>query len=94
LRLCLRWRGKRVGLIELEAEHERVSDELSDLRDEILSSELRSPHAFAAAVIIKIDEIDEETADILRASLSAIRPQLVGAIAEGADRVLANAKEG
>jgi hypothetical protein len=84
---------ERLGLDSLEEEHGRLCDDLSDLRDEILSSELRSPHALAAAVMIKIDDTDEETADILRASLASIRPQLVGAIAEDADRVLAQNEE-
>jgi len=83
---------KRVGLVELEAEQERVADEIGDLICEFLSSELRSPHALAAAIIIKIDDTDDETADILRASVGTIRPQLIGAIAEDADRVLANAE--
>jgi hypothetical protein len=83
----------RIGLPALQAENDRVADELRDLTCEILSGELRSPHALAAAVMIKIDDTDEETADILRASLAAIRPQLVGAIAEDADRVLAEAEE-
>jgi hypothetical protein len=58
-----------------------------------LSSELRSPHALASAIIIKIDDTADETADVLSASLSAIRSQLVGAIAEDADRVLAQGEE-
>jgi hypothetical protein len=84
---------ERLGLAPLEEEYEQMSDEISDLTCEILSSELRSPHALAAAVIIKIDDTDDETADVLRASLAAIRPQLVGAIAEAADRVLAQDEE-
>jgi hypothetical protein len=84
---------ERLDLASLEEEHERLGDELSDLRDEILSSELHSPHALAAAIIIKIDDTDNETADVLCASLFAIRSQLVGAIAEAADRVLAENEE-
>ena len=84
---------ERLGLASLEEECEQLWDELRDLRDEILSSKLRSPHALAAAMIIKVDDTDEETADILRASLRVIRPQLVGAIAEEADRVLAQNEE-
>jgi hypothetical protein len=85
--------SKLSGLDSLEGECERLSDEVRDLNCEILSSELRSPHALAAAIIIKIDDTDDETADVLRASLAAIRPQLVGAIAEDADRVLAQEEE-
>lgn len=82
---------ERLGLDLLEEEHEQLSDEISDLNCEILSSELRSPHALASAIIIKID--DDEAADVLRASLAVIRPQLVGAIAEDADHVLAQGEE-
>jgi hypothetical protein len=84
---------ERLGLASLEEECEQLYDELSDLNCEILSSELRSPHALASAIIVKIDDTDDETADVLRASLAVIRPQLVGLIAEEADRVLAQADE-
>jgi hypothetical protein len=64
---------ERLDLASLEEELEQLSDEISDLTCEVLSSELRSPHALAAAVIIKADDTDEETAYILCASLAAIR---------------------
>ncbi len=83
---------ERLGLNSLEEEHEQLSDEFSDLTCEILS-ELSSPYGLAAAMIIKVDDADDETADILRALLRMIRPQLVGAIAEDADRVLAQDEE-
>ena len=54
-----------------------------------------SLHALAAALMIKMKHgaLEEVVADLLIASLVAIRPQLVGAIAEDADRVLAQAEE-
>ena len=57
------------------------------------SSDFSTPHELAAALMIKINEIDDVMADILRASLSALRPQLVGAIAGDADRVLVEKSE-
>lgn len=51
--------------------------------------------ALAATFLIHIELNDDED-DVLqnyRASLRALRPQLVGAIAEAADRVLAQPKE-
>jgi hypothetical protein len=49
-----------------------------------------SLHALAAVLVIEIgDEDREDVPGLWRASLAAIRPELVGAIAEAADRVLA-----
>jgi len=46
--------------------------------------------ALAAVLMVAIhDEADEEVSGLHRACLAAIRPQLIGAIAEDADRVLA-----
>jgi hypothetical protein len=53
-----------------------------------------SLHALAAVLVIEIgDEDREDVPGLWRASLAAIRPQLVGAIAEDADRVLVENKE-
>jgi hypothetical protein len=53
-----------------------------------------SVHALAAVLVIEInDRLCEEVDGLQEASLAAIRPQLVGTIAETADRVLAQKKE-
>jgi hypothetical protein len=55
-----------------------------------------SVHALGCVLMVQIAEGDEkceEVPDLWRASLAAIRPQLIGAIAEDADRVLATAGE-
>ena len=80
---------RRVGLVELQAEYDRVVDEFGAPMDEISSAELRGPHVLALALMIRMDEIHGSEDAIERASLSALRPQLIGAIAEDADRVLA-----
>jgi hypothetical protein len=51
--------------------------------------------ALAAVLMIEIGHggLEEIVADLHLASLRAIRPQLVGAIAEAADRVLAEDEE-
>ncbi len=65
-----------------------------------LQAEIRtSVYALASVLIIQINEGEEnceEVPDLWSASLAAIRPQLVGAIAEAADRELAapRAEEG
>jgi hypothetical protein len=50
-----------------------------------------SLHALAASLIIEIEDNpeDEGARGLCRGSLAAIRPQLVGAIADDADRALA-----
>jgi hypothetical protein len=63
----------------------------------VLRAEIRtSVQALASVLMIQIDEGQEkyeEVPDLWRASLAAIRPQLVGAIADAADRVLAQKTE-
>jgi hypothetical protein len=53
-----------------------------------------SVHALAATLMIEEKNVSFPVPDLFRASLAAIRPQLVGAIAEAADRVLAEDEEG
>ncbi len=66
-------------------------DCLGELDKRIGSSVL----ALGAVLIIAIEDNGaEETKGLNRASLAAIRPQLVGAIAEDAVRVLAQVEEG
>jgi hypothetical protein len=54
-----------------------------------------SVHALAAVLVVQIkqDEDREDVPGLWRASLAVIRPQIVGAIAEAADRVLARETE-
>jgi hypothetical protein len=53
-----------------------------------------SVHALAAVLVIEInDRLCEEVDGLQEASLPAIRPQLTGAIAEAADRMLARVEE-
>jgi hypothetical protein len=53
-----------------------------------------SVQALAAVLVIEINErLCEEVDGLQKASLAAIHPQLVGAIAEAADCVLAQKKE-
>ena len=42
---------------------------------------------------MRIDDLHAGIAGLYRATLAAIRPQLVGAIAEDADRMLATAEQ-
>ena len=61
--------------------------------EDSLQAEIRtSVHALGCVLMIQITEGEEkyeEVPDLWRASLAAIRPQLSGAIAQDADRVLA-----
>ena len=51
--------------------------------------------AVAASLVarIELDDDEDEVLRTYRASLQAVRPQLIGAIAEGADRVVAEQEE-
>jgi hypothetical protein len=74
---------------------ERAAEWVSEVRpvEDAMRAEIRtSVQALGAVLIIQIHEGDEkceEVPDLWRASLAAIRPQLVGAIGEDADRMLA-----
>jgi hypothetical protein len=62
--------------------------------EKVLRSDIgASMQALAAVLMIQIedDESNEDVPGLYRASLRAIRPQVVGLIAEAADRVLAAA---
>ncbi len=80
------------------AENEDEEDRLADLAcgclhklDQRIGTSIV---ALGAILVISIQDGDEEPVSGLhRASLVAIRPQLVGAIAEAADRVLAEEEE-
>jgi hypothetical protein len=51
--------------------------------------------AVAASLVarVELDDVEDEVLRTYRASLRAVRPQLIGAIAEDADRVLAEEEE-
>jgi hypothetical protein len=75
-----------------EAEEEAFGDEFCDIQWQIDKQIGTSVLALAAVLIGAVKSNDAEPLRGLnRASLAAIRPQLVGAIAEDADRVLASA---
>jgi hypothetical protein len=84
----------RVGISPSHDERdEHVYDILHDIEDEIDELVPASVQALGAALIPRIERDDDEEEDRQRhrATLALIRPQLVGAIAEDADRVLASA---
>ena len=66
-----------------------------DIEEAIGKHKEASVLAVAASLVIGIqaDDDEEDVLQVYRASLRAFRPQLVGAIAEDADRVLASVKE-
>ena len=68
---------------------------LDRIEDGLVADMHRSIYALAAVLMIEMENNKgrEEIDGLMCASLRAIRPQLVGAIAEAADRVLAEEKE-
>jgi hypothetical protein len=101
LDLWNRWRKQsdlHSALARENAPEERLYTELEvldEIEDALRGDMGASVHAVAAALMIKMSHggLEEIVADIHLAALAAIRPQLVGAIAEAADRVLAQKKE-
>jgi hypothetical protein len=100
LDLWNRWREQcdlHLALARENAPQETLDKELDVLNEieDALRGDMRaSVHALAAALMIELkNSLEEVVADLHFASLAAIRPQLVGAIAEEADRVLAEAEE-
>lgn len=83
-------RFERIGSTDTD-KGQAAWDLLMDLEHVLHSNVRASVHALAASLIIEIEdnESGEDVPGLWRGSLSAIRPQLVGAIAEAADRVLA-----
>jgi hypothetical protein len=82
--------------VRAKDEWERIfnrSDEagsaMAAVEDEIADHMEASVLALAAIILVEIQNADDRGARIYKISLAAIRPQLVGAIAEAADRVLA-----
>jgi hypothetical protein len=79
----------------LEEAVEKEFELLDEIEDALHSDMRASIHALAAMLMIEVGHggLEEIVADLHFASLAAIRPQLVGAIAEAADRVLAEEEE-
>jgi hypothetical protein len=75
-------------------EHTRAHRELFAIEDALRADISESVNALACTIMIEIaDETPEEIPGLHRAALAAIRPQLIGGIAEAADRVLAQKTE-
>ena len=86
---------ERVGYSRLTARTKAVWFKVFDIENAIKKLAEASDLAIAASLVIGIQADDDED-DVLqtyRAALRAFRPQLVGAIAEDADRVLAQEGE-
>jgi hypothetical protein len=94
--------NKRLGLDVLEDQVERLWDAVATIENAILRSNCRGPHALAAALILALKRYESELFEesngdcqdnpaMAIAALAAIRPQLTGAIAEDADRTIADA---
>jgi len=76
---------------EHSADWVNLCDALNDIKEKLAEHFGTSVLALGAILTLWID--DELYTGLNRASLRAIRPQLVGAIAEAADRVLAEEEE-
>ena len=86
----------RVGYNRLNGRLETGWGKVFDIEKTIKKHRDASVLAVAASLMIDIqlDDDEEDVLDAYRASLRAIRPQLIGAIAEDADRVQAQSEEG
>jgi hypothetical protein len=104
LSLWSRWREQKDAWHRLADSPQGTEEALKAGYDRILALEhnlqedMRVGSVLALAAVLMIEQKDdwpdsEEVSGLRLASLQAIRPQLVGAIAEDADRVLAIAKE-
>jgi hypothetical protein len=69
-------------------------DAMTSIEDEIADHIEASILALAASILIDTKNVEDFVARIYQASLVAIRPRLVGAIAEEADRMMAEDEEG
>jgi hypothetical protein len=91
--LWLRYREQRElcdWLPDEPTKKERARRELFAIEEALRADVSESVNALACTIMIEItDETPEEISDLHRTSLAAIRPQLIGGIAEAADRVLA-----
>jgi hypothetical protein len=85
---------ERRGLDALGRRSDAVSNALTDLEAKINKYLGKSIFALAVGLTVQIrDDGKQDIHDLLREALAAIRPQLVGAIAEAGDRVLAQKEE-
>jgi hypothetical protein len=97
--LWLRYREQRELCDRLpdettKEEHTRAHRELFAIEDALRADISESVNALACAIMIEIaDETPEEIPGLHRAALAAIRSQLIGGIAEAADRALAQKTE-
>lgn len=82
----------RTGYSDLAARSDARWGKVAKIEDEIEGHVGSSVLALAATFLIRI-ELDEGALGTDRATLAAIRPQLVGPIAEDVDRVLAQGEE-
>jgi hypothetical protein len=85
----------RTGYNRLNKRSETGWRKVLDIEDTIRKHVGTSVLALAASLVIgiKADDDEDDVLQAYRASLRAIRPQLVGAIADDADRVLAEDEE-
>jgi hypothetical protein len=86
----------RLGIDILGPRRDAASDAVCDIEGKIDGHIGTSVLALGGFLVMEISEEREDGEEIpglYRASLAAIRPQLVGAIAEDADRVLAQSEE-
>ena len=81
---------ERAGYTRLKARFEECFERSDELEEEIAGHAETSILALAATLLFTIVRDDEE-AGKAKTSLAALRPQLVGAIADDADRVLLQA---
>jgi hypothetical protein len=91
--LWLRYREQRElcdWLPDETTKKEQAHRELFAIEEALRADVSESVNALACTIMIEIaDETPEEISGLHRTSLAAIRPQLIGGIAEAADRVLA-----
>ena len=83
---------ERLGINDLEQRSEAARDAVGDIESELEEHVGESVLALAGVLIVREEDF-EDVEGIDRATLAAIRPQLVGAIAADVDRVLAEADE-
>jgi hypothetical protein len=86
---------ERTGYSRLIAREQAAADKMADLEDAIEKKTDISILALAAymMILIRMDDEEDYVLRAFRASLAAIRPRLVGEIADDADRMLAQGGE-
>jgi hypothetical protein len=81
---------ERAGVAKCDERCERTFEAIRDVENMLRDHIGESIFALAAVIVAEIGVEDEDVPGLLRASLAALRPQLVGPIAEDADRMLAS----